>query len=237
MRATALVLCLLVVLARAVAVAGEPLGYVVERWTVEENLLNNALTSVIQTRDGYLWIATWAGISRFDGVRFAPVAESLPNDHARALLEDSDGAIWIGLSGTGIARWHDGRADVITPNEGLAGVDVRALALDDGRVWVATENGLSVVHDGRVTTWRTSDGLPSNVVNDLSRRPGGGVWVATAGGLCQGAGVRVQCAASSRAMTTVLETRDGQLWVGTEQGLLSGEASLGADLACRGNCF
>ena len=144
-----------------------------------------------------------------------------------------------GLSGTGVARWQAARVDLVTPNEGLAGTDARALALDEGRVWVGTENGVSVVDGGRVTTWRTPDGLPSNAINALSRRPGGGLWVATAGGLCQVTRVQVQCAAAPRPMTpnAVLETRDGQLWVGTERGLLSGDASVGAELACQGGCF
>jgi ligand-binding sensor domain-containing protein/signal transduction histidine kinase len=228
----------LLAVARGSAATDSP-AYVVERWGVEEGLPINALTSVIQTRDGYLWVGSWAGVARFDGVRFTPVAETLPNDHARALVEDRAGGIWIGLSGTGVARWQDGQADLFTPSEGLAGVDVRALALDEDRVWVATENGLSVVDQGRVTTWRTTDGLPSNIVNDLSRRPGGGLWVATAAGVCQALRLEVQCAPPVRGMTvqTALETRDGQLWVGTDRGLLVAAAALAAGLACRGDCF
>jgi ligand-binding sensor domain-containing protein/signal transduction histidine kinase len=236
-RTGALMVCLLLAVVGPVAMASEPLGYIVERWSVEEGLPNHALTSVMQARDGYVWIATWAGIGRFDGVRFTPVADNLPNDHARALVEDTDGSIWIGLSGTGVARWHPRGMDLFTPEQGLAGVDVRALALDEGRIWVATENGLSVIDGGRVTTWRTREGLPSNVVTALSRRAGGGVWVGTGGGLCQAAGVTVRCAAPSRALTAVLETRDAQLWVGTGEGLLAGEARLGAELTCRADCF
>lgn len=38
------------------------------------------LTSgIIQTSDGYLWVGSWAGVVRFDGVRFTPVAGNLPN--------------------------------------------------------------------------------------------------------------------------------------------------------------
>ena len=58
----------------------------------------------MQTRDGYLWVASWAGIARFDGVRFTPIAEDLPNVHARVLLEDRDGSVWIGASGLGLLR-------------------------------------------------------------------------------------------------------------------------------------
>jgi ligand-binding sensor domain-containing protein/signal transduction histidine kinase len=230
---------LLLLVTTGMAAAGSPFGYVVEHWSVERGLPNNALTSIIQTRQGYVWVGTWAGITRFDGVRFTPVADTLPNDHARALLEDVNGSIWIGLSGTGVARWQPGRTVLVTPADGLAGTDIRALARDDGRIWVATENGLSAIEGGRVRTWRTADGLPSNVITALSHRPGGGVWVATMGGLCQVAQLQVQCVAFQREITVnaVLETGDGRLWAGTDRGLLDGEAAAGAGLVCHGDCF
>jgi hypothetical protein len=123
---TAAQLCLLLVAAHGrVAGSMAPLGYVAEHWSVEDGLPNNALTSVLQTRDGYVWISAWAGIARFDGVRFTPAAADLPNDHARALLEGPDGSMWIGLSATGVARWHPRGTDLFTPEQGLAGVYVR----------------------------------------------------------------------------------------------------------------
>lgn len=234
---TTAVVTTLLVLARTVAANSEPRGYVAEQWAVEDGLPNNALTSVLQAQDGFIWVASWAGVARFDGVHFTRVADNLPNDHARALVEDADGTIWIGLSGTGVARWHPDGVDLFTPAHGLAGVDVRALALDEGRVWVATENGLSVIDDARVTTWRAQDGLPTTAVTALSRRPGGGVWVTTANGLCQTSGLSVRCAPSARVLGAALETRDGRLWVGTDRGLLSGEPTLGGPLACRNDCF
>src|SRR5207342_63322 len=93
--------------------------YTVDRWEVDDGLPNSALSALIQSRDGYLWIATWAGVVRFDGVRFTPVAEDLPNDHARALFEDRDGAMWIGVSGAGLVRWRGGLVEEWTEADGL----------------------------------------------------------------------------------------------------------------------
>jgi ligand-binding sensor domain-containing protein/signal transduction histidine kinase len=232
-------LALLVAPARAAGQGPASRGYVVERWSVEDGLPINGLTSVIQTRDGYLWIGTWAGIVRFDGVRFTPVAKDLPNDHARVLVEDAEGDVWIGLSGTGVARWRRGSLDLVRPEQGLAGSDVRALALDDGRVWVATENGVSVLDGGRVATWRTQEGLPSNLVNGLARRAEGGMWIATAGGLCHAARLQMECRSHPSGLTlnALLETTDGQLWMGTDRGLHSGVATIDAEFACRGDCL
>ena len=36
----------------------------------ENGLPDNAVTAVAQTGDGYLWIGTYGGLVRFDGVRF-----------------------------------------------------------------------------------------------------------------------------------------------------------------------
>src|SRR5262245_12273999 len=166
--------------ANAASAASGP--YIVDRWNVESGLPNNAVTDLVQSRDGYLWIATWAGIVRFDGVRFTPVAEDLPNDHARVLVEGRDGTMWIGLGGTGLVRWRGHVLETLTPANGLAGFDVRALVEDEsGRIWAGTENGLSVIDPrpfdirhtldpgtSRVTTYRVQDGLSANSINALT---------------------------------------------------------------------
>src|SRR5215472_8868087 len=43
-------------------------GYFTRVWNTEEGLPNDAVTAVVQTRDGYLWLATYDGLVRFDGV-------------------------------------------------------------------------------------------------------------------------------------------------------------------------
>ena len=40
-------------------------------WDVHDGLPDNRIKDIIQTRDGYLWLATRGGLARFDGVRFA----------------------------------------------------------------------------------------------------------------------------------------------------------------------
>ena len=184
--------------------------YTLDRWNVEDGLPNNALSHITQSRDGYLWIATWAGTVRFDGVRFTPIAEDLPNDHARVLFEDRDGAMWIGVSGAGLVRWRDGRFETLTTAEGLAGHDVRALAQDsEGRIWVATENGISAIDPppfgadrpgrsqwaGRITTYRVEHGLSANSITALATGRDRSLWVATTKTVC----VRQPRAAALRA--------------------------------------
>ena len=44
--------------------------YQFDRWTTDNGLPDNSISSVLQTRDGYLWLTTFDGLVRFDGVRF-----------------------------------------------------------------------------------------------------------------------------------------------------------------------
>ena len=41
-----------------------------DTWTTANGLPQNTINSVVQTPDGYLWLATFDGLARFDGVRF-----------------------------------------------------------------------------------------------------------------------------------------------------------------------
>lgn len=213
------VICALALPAAAIA-QGDRL---IDRWSVEEGLPNNALADVLQTRDGYLWIATWAGTVRFDGVRFTPLVADLPNDHARVLYQDRDGGVWIGVAGTGLARWRDGHVQSYTPAQGLSGSDVRAIVQDrDGRIWAGTENGLNVLNAQGIHTLRVADGLPHNTVNRLAASHDGGVWVGTTAGLCKVSAEARRCIADhsvSGATDVVLEDREGRVWIGTAGGL------------------
>src|ERR1019366_5733878 len=47
-----------------------PPNYFTRAWQVEQGLPQNKVTAVVQTRDGYLWLGTYNGLARFDGVRF-----------------------------------------------------------------------------------------------------------------------------------------------------------------------
>src|SRR5690606_39115286 len=94
--------------ALAPATAGQSIENVVgERWGTEEGLPHSAVTALLQSRDGYLWVGTAAGLARFDGLRFTPISDEraphLAHTYIWALHEDPDGTVWIG-SGDGLTR-------------------------------------------------------------------------------------------------------------------------------------
>jgi ligand-binding sensor domain-containing protein len=63
-------LALFVVRAGVLVGAAAEAKYSVKSWESDEGLPQNSVLSMVQTRDGYLWIGTFHGLVRFDGLRF-----------------------------------------------------------------------------------------------------------------------------------------------------------------------
>jgi len=131
-----------------------PSDYRIDVWQTSDGLPGNTVTTIQQTPDGYLWLGTFNGLVRFDGVRFQVFGEAseLPNSRILALLAARDGALWIGTDGGGLARYLDGKFTVLTRKDGLNSDTVPALAEDRaGRIWVGTAAGLNCWQEGRLT--------------------------------------------------------------------------------------
>ena len=158
-----------------------------DSWTTRDGLPQNTVHGVVQTPDGYLWLATSVGLVRFDGVRFKLLDKSnssLRHDHIWGVFVARDGALWISTDGGGAARLQDGRLTSLSTRDGLAHDIVRAIREGpDGTIWIATNGGgLSRYKDGRFTNLTQGDGLPSNLVWALHVDPDGTVWIGTNGG-------------------------------------------------------
>jgi hypothetical protein len=73
--------------------------FMVKTWSVTEGLPHSSVTALAQTRDGYLWIGTLAGLVRFDGVRFKVFTPQncpeLPRSRIGRLFEGADGTLFI----------------------------------------------------------------------------------------------------------------------------------------------
>src|SRR5277367_6740213 len=93
-------------------------------WRVQDGLIDSPV-AITQTTDGYIWIATRAGLVRFDGVNFnlwsPPKGQSLPSKGLSFLLGTGDGSLWIGTTG-GLSRLKDGQLQTYTKEPGRSGI-------------------------------------------------------------------------------------------------------------------
>ncbi len=211
--------------------------YLSEVWQTEDGLPQNAIQAITQTRDGYLWFGTPAGLVRFDGVRFTAFNQGqLQNNNVHALLEDRTGRLWIGTYGGGLYQYADGRFVLFGLEAGLESRFIRTLyEARDGTLWVGTNGGgASYLKDGRFHTLRSRDGLTSDIVRVIYDDPQGCVWIGThASGLNCWADDRIQRyavksgrltsyttadALSNDNVLAILRDRQGRLWIGSDAG-------------------
>jgi signal transduction histidine kinase/ligand-binding sensor domain-containing protein len=170
---------------------GAALGRLVHKaWTIEQGLPQNTVNDIVQTRDGYLWLATFGGLVRFDGVRFevfdVGTSPGLGSNRLTALLEGADGALWIGSEEGYLSRMQDGRFTTLSEAEGLASSTIWDLVEDaDGALWAAAGSaGVVRLHRGRARVFSTAGGLAlkaSGLALDTERR----LWVSSERGLAR----------------------------------------------------
>jgi ligand-binding sensor domain-containing protein/signal transduction histidine kinase len=94
---------------RASAAVGD---YLIDVWTSENGLRSSSVTAIEQTPDGYLWVGTYNGLARFDGVRFVSFdpdnTPALQHARVRKLYVDSVGILWINTYDGSLTSYRDG---------------------------------------------------------------------------------------------------------------------------------
>ena len=199
-------------------------------WKVEDGLPQNSIQTILQTRDGYLWLGTQEGLVRFDGVHFTVFnkrsVKALKSNYILTLFEDNRGNLWIGTNGGGLTRYHDGTFRTFTREDGLSSNIVLALAEGrDGSLWIGTKyGGLSRYNDGAFASYDFGKGVPNPTVLSLCYDSRGTLWIGTdKSGLYRFSRNRVEHVPSPLddfIIVAIRESRTGRLWIGTyEHGL------------------
>jgi ligand-binding sensor domain-containing protein len=89
-----------------------PADYLVDVWDTENGLPGSTVTAIAQTPDGYLWIGTYDGLARFDGVRFVTFdpanTPELSRARIQALFLDANGTLWINTFRGGLTSYRNG---------------------------------------------------------------------------------------------------------------------------------
>ncbi len=221
-------------------------GGVVEEPVPAEKLTSAVVLAMAAEERGGLWVGTPDGlnfIGRDLAVSKLTSAEGLPDDYVRSVAVGAEGSVWVGTR-HGLAWLRGGRVErVYTTADGLGGDGIGALLRTAAGLWVGNSGGLSVLgHDGKVrgVRWKDADARP--IVTAMVEARGGGVWVATGGGvvhLFDGNGRELGQAFTARAGTTIdgmTADRAGNLWFRMERGIeRRAEAGLRA-CALAGGC-
>ena len=199
--------------APAPASADAPLVH--DQWTVRDGLPVNHANALYQTPDGYLWLATFDGLVRFDGLRFTVFApgntEGLPSNRVSSVHPGAGGAFWLNTEQGHLVRVAGGRFEA--SDAGLGQVH-KVYTEPGGPTWIATEGGLFRYDAGRLQP-ALGGAFRGRWVTDVLRDRRGTLWVATMNdGVWQEVGGQLQRSTPRLLGVTLFEDTDGTLWVG-----------------------
>jgi ligand-binding sensor domain-containing protein/signal transduction histidine kinase len=163
---------------------GGEVPFIFRSWQREQGLPENYVRALAQTRDGYIWVGTDEGVSRFDGVNFFSLGpqEGFQGGPVQVLFGDSHGALWIGSVSGGLSCWRQGKLQRFTSRDGLPSDSITALAEDNGgRIWVGTQTGLAVWQDGHFTSLSGAEIFSGKPITTLFYDDKATVWVGARG--------------------------------------------------------
>ena len=152
-----------------------------------------SVTSLMQDRQGFMWVGTQTGLYRFDGMKAQNFGqrEGMLNDLVEQLVKSPDGTLWA-VVGLNIYRFDGFKFSTVALPAGveIRGVPQTLAVVAGGDAYVATENGLLVLHTAAPAAdppashlWSTVGGKPLKHVTAVVAAPDGSIWFGADGQL------------------------------------------------------
>jgi signal transduction histidine kinase/ligand-binding sensor domain-containing protein len=163
--------------------AADDSAWAYRAWQTDEGLPDNSVTGLAQTGDGYLWVATYGGLLRFNGADFAPVQlPSLQGKSLRTMLLDRHGRFWLGIDTGSVICLEAETSQVFDARDGLPTERMAAMAEDgEGAIWVAYPSALCRIKDGRLTRFTQTEGWPTGFNCWVTSDAKGELWYSKGG--------------------------------------------------------
>lgn len=155
-----------------------------QHFSTKSGLPSNNCFYTLQDSKGYIWIATDAGVSRFDGKIFETfsINDGLPDNQILQLKEDKKGRIWfLALNGQ-LSYFYNGKIYNETNNQLLKVLKFNAVIVSffqdsKGRIWLGTNKNTLVMWDGKAVVKYISANHDRQFINAFVHEDASGkIW-------------------------------------------------------------
>lgn len=202
--------------------------YVHNGWGGEEGYSGGAVYGIAQSPDGYLWLATEHGLWRFDGTEFTQVelglSEHAPGSAVRAVIQDSEGNLWIRLDGPRLIRYRDHIFEDAVTKFGISEAFFTATSRNDAGkllIWGPQNRSLRF-NGGRFEPVRQRYRTMGIVISMLETSPET-VWLGTRDlglyrldhGIC----TQIVSEMKLQSVNALAVSENNGVWIGSENGL------------------
>lgn len=206
----------------------------------KDGLPSSSILNITQSANDYLWIGTYEGLARFDGVKFTVYNRSNTNAFTAngiwAVKETRDGTLWVGTNGGGLVSMRNGVWQNYTMKDGLNSEVILSLFEDtEGGLWIGTRKGL-------VYSWEANGKRQFQAINTIDGRYYENVtticsdehriWIGSDSGLyriertAQGYRLVHEPFLNNPPIRSIVSDQRGTMWIGTiDKGLIRRTAS------------
>jgi ligand-binding sensor domain-containing protein/signal transduction histidine kinase len=210
--------------------------YVQTSWGPEKGFPGGSISSIAQTPDGYLWIATDRTLIRFDGFSFRKFEQASPDTFpigpVKTLVVDGQGNLWVLLQNTKLLRYHEGSFE-LSRGEAENGITAICRSTNGGVLVSSLARGI-LAYDGK--QFEAVSGGP--VFEDPVARANGVRPDQRNTRLSWSTGVTSHLLmAPTSAVISMASASDGKIWLGTQDKglfLLTGKGATAASYGLPG---
>ena len=152
--------------------------------TANDKLASNSVRKISKTHDGYIFIATYNGVSIYDGQEFINLnsenTKNLSSNSIRDFCYSKDSTIWLATQ-KGVSLFKNFKVTRLKSLSQLDEYSVQKIMCDqDGNIWLGTlSNGLFFYKNNKLTKIENLPGIEKNIISVLYNDSKGKVWVGT----------------------------------------------------------
>jgi len=190
-----------------------------------QDLPDPRVTGLVQTADGYLWVATRGGLLRYNGSTFESFSPTtvpgVLGNGVRAMFADASGALWLGANRNTVIRLTGERAVLVSDGNRLPGPEFSALAEGEHNdLWLGFGSQVYRYSEGTLHPLSLPPELNREGVASLTRTNDGAVWCAIGGrfGVLRKDGLEFRHDLGSRDLL-LASGREGGVWACSEREL------------------
>jgi ligand-binding sensor domain-containing protein/signal transduction histidine kinase len=202
--------------------------YAYQQWQSNSGLPQDSLHAILQSTDGYIWLATDGGLVRFNGINFrifnTENTSEIRSNIVRGLAQDQNGTLWISTA-NGLLNYRDHHFHIFGTVQGLPSDVVWFVHQDHaGGLWAGTSAGLALLSGDRWRPIADTAGLHPEMEKQIADAPDGSIWLSGGNQLIHldSRSLRVLGrlrVTSASEINSIACDPAGSLWVGTQQGL------------------
>lgn len=222
----------------SIKLSAQPKSHI-EHYSLQEGLPQRTVMDIIQDRKGFIWIATWDGLCKFDGYNFTTYKTFpedsilMSNNRIDKIVEDIYGYIWVCSYNQETFKF-DPKTEKYLMSFNVDGMLFKANDIQvkpSGKVWLISDKMGTICTSDSLGTIKTfslkQKNLPSNKVNSVFEDDNNITWILTDNGLVKVAEnlsdkqityYSVETSSSVRKAFYSAIENDNEIWFGASNG-------------------